>query len=227
MLNLALAKEIGMTQEEIDILACHRTPEEFQEFLKQFPYNMQDYDKETYWSFRKALREGKFDCFSGAMTGAAYILMNNLGPPLIVCIEAMDVDHNLAAYWRDGKVGSIAASRDPNLTGKPPQFKSYTELAMSYYPFYYNEFTQDKSDISMRGLSMPIDLRVFGYRWITAEENMDEIEKYLYEITYTMLFPGKPGIYEWPPIVKTGNNTYRCPKLSPQDMQEALKQINT
>ncbi|MBI2857428.1 MAG: hypothetical protein HYX95_03825, partial [Chloroflexi bacterium] len=134
-------------------------------------------------------------CFSGAMLGAAFIYLNDLGPPLVLRIEARDMAHHLAVYWRGGKIGSLGSSRHPELTGKPPRFSSYSDLVLSYYPDYYNDVTNDPTDLTMRGYAGPVDLTIFGRRWLVAEDSLTEIVDYFDRLPHIKLFPGKPEMY--------------------------------
>jgi hypothetical protein len=178
-------QNIDFTKDELKIIRKYRTPEKVQEFLNQLDYNFED-KGETYHSFRGVLRHGTAHCLEGMLTAAA-ILSQHGYPPLFLCMEASDIDHNIFVYWKDGKVGSVAKSRQIELHGRPPIFENYNDLVMSYYPDYYNWFTQDKTDITMRGWAI-IDLRIFSQNWITGDR-VEFIEKYLYSIPYKKIFP--------------------------------------
>ncbi len=197
MLDRKLCEQVGLTESEISVLELSRTPEEFQQFINEnFPYDYEEDGIDNYQSFRTVLKEKKAHCWAGMVMGAAYIFLNNLGPPLIMRIEASDMPHQLAVYWKDGKVGSLGASRHTELTGKSPRFNSYRDLVMSYYPHYYNDITNDKNDLTMRGIGGPIDLRMFGTEWLTADRDLTEIVDYLDGVPYSMLFPNKPELYK-------------------------------
>lgn len=194
--NFELAGVIGLTQKEKEFLHMDSSPEEFQKrLLRDFPYDFEEDGVEHFGSFRFALRRGKAHCFTGAMLGAACIYLNDLGPPLVLRIDAVDMAHHLAVYWKGGKIGSIGASRHAELTGKPPLFTSYKDLVMSYYPDYYNDITNDPSDLTMRGYAGPVDLSIFGRSWLTAEESLTDIVDYFDMLPHIRLFPEKPDIY--------------------------------
>jgi len=179
------------TQEERALIRRLNTPAKVQEFLiKEIVYDNQDeLDSldETWRSFRRVVREKKAHCFEGALTAAA-ILSQHKYPPLIVCMEARDIDHILFVYKRGGKWGSVTKSRDDNLLGRPPRYRTLRHLVMSYYPFFYNLQTNDLTDITLRGYAV-VDLRKFEQDWITAEEDLTFIEDHLYRIRYRKLFP--------------------------------------
>jgi hypothetical protein len=178
-------QNLEFTDEELKTIKTHNSPERVQEFLSQLPYNFEENGK-TSRSFRGVLAHRTAHCLEGVVTAAA-ILSQHGYPPLIICIEATDIDHNIFVYWRDEKVGSVAKSRQLELQGKPPMYASYRDLVMSYYCDYYNWFTQDRKDITMRGWAV-IDLRAFSQNWITGE-SIEFIEEYLYAIPYKRIFP--------------------------------------
>ncbi len=179
-------QNIEFTKEELNIIKMYNTPEKVQKFLDSLKYNFENDGIETFRSLRGIIKHKKAHCFEGAVS-AASIMSQHGYQPLIICMEASDIDHNIFVYWLDGKVGSIAKSRQAELHGRPPIFETYDDLVMSYYPHYYNWFTQDKKDITMRGWAL-IDLNIFSKNWITSE-NISFIEDYLYAIPYKKLFP--------------------------------------
>jgi hypothetical protein len=179
-------QNITFTKEELKIIKMCNTPEKVQDFLDSLKYNFEEDGIETYRSLRGVIKHKTAHCFEGAMS-AASIMSQHGFQPLIICMEASDIDHNIFVYWNHGKVGSIAKSRQVELHGRPPIYDTYYDLVMSYYPHYYNWFTQDKSDITMRGWAI-IDLNIFSTDWITSK-NISFIENYLYAIPYKRLFP--------------------------------------
>ncbi|MBI4182155.1 MAG: hypothetical protein HY520_04275 [Candidatus Aenigmarchaeota archaeon] len=190
MFDAERARALGLEAAEIDLLASHPTPESFQHFLLTLPY-----DKDAYFaSFRQMLRRARADCFAGALAGAAWISLHSHGPPLLIHMEAADIDHNLALYEREGRYGTLGASRSRSLTGKLPVFPSLRELVLSYYQDY-NDTDPDPTVLTLRGYSDPVDLRQFGNRWLTAEDNLTDIEDHLWSLRFHKLFPDRPGLY--------------------------------
>ena len=184
-------QNLKFTDAELAVIRNYNTPEKVQEFLNQIDYNFEE-KGETYQTFRGVLNRRTAHCLEGVITAAA-ILSQNGYPPLFICIEARDIDHNIFVYWKDGKVGSVGKSRQVELQGRPPIFKTYRDLVMSYYPDYYNWFTQDKKDITMRGWAL-IDLRTFSQNWITGK-SIKLIEDYLYSIPYKKIFPKNQDVF--------------------------------
>lgn len=196
MFNSELAENTGLTEAEKEFLKLDSTPGDFQKrMVRDFPYDFEEDGIEHFGSFRYTLRRGKAHCFTGAMLGAAYIYLNGLGRPLVVRIDAADMAHHFAIYWRNGKAGSIGSSRHIELTGKPPQFGSYEDLIVSYYPDYYNDITNDPADLTMRGYTGPVDLTIFGHSWLVAENSLTEIVEYFDKMPHIKLFPDRPELY--------------------------------
>lgn len=179
------------THDERALIRRLNTPAKVQEFLiKEIEYDNQDEldaGEETWRSFRRVVREKKAHCFEGALAAAA-ILAQHKYPPLIVCMEARDIDHIVFVYKQSGKWGSLAKSRDDNLLSRAPRYRTLRDLVMSYYPFFYNLETNDLTDITLRGYAK-VDLRIFEQDWITTEEELTFIEERLYRVRYRKLFP--------------------------------------
>lgn len=94
---------------------------------------------ERFRSFRTVIKEGTADCVEGAITAAA-IMSAHGHPPLVVDLRAKnDWDHVIFIYRENGKYGSIALSRDPNLYGRKPRFSTVGDLVMSYYYPYLSD----------------------------------------------------------------------------------------
>ncbi|MBW2984758.1 hypothetical protein KY361_06580, partial [Candidatus Woesearchaeota archaeon] len=167
--------KVKFTKEELRIIKRLNTPNKVQKFLDKIPYNFRD----TTWSFRKVIKNKKANCLEGALFAAA-ILSQHGCKPLMVCMEAReDIDHNIFVYKKENKFGSVAISRDKELRGRKPTFKTIRALIMSYYPYYYNSYTKDRKDLTLRGFSDIIDLSKFKKDWITSKKNLSFIEDFL------------------------------------------------
>jgi len=185
-------KNIKFTKEELRIIKSCNTPEKVQEFLLKLNYNLEKDGVETYRSFRGIVKHKEAHCFEAAVAAAAILSQHDF-PPLLISFEAGDIDHVIFVFWRNGKVGSVAKSRQAELHGRPPIFNTYRDLVMSYYPDYYNWFTQDKRDITLRGFAVA-DLRVFSKNWITSK-SISFIENYLFALPHKKLFPENKDIF--------------------------------
>ncbi len=121
-------------QEEKALIRRLNTPDKVQEFLiAEIEYDNQDEieeEKETWRSLRRVIRDRKAHCFEGALAAAAILMQHNY-PPLILCMEARDIDHIVFAYKRKGKWGCVAKSRDENLLNRAPHYRGLRDLVMS------------------------------------------------------------------------------------------------
>lgn len=175
------------TPEELDLISKHDTPEAVQAFLDTLAYNFEPDGVPTLKSFRRVLRDRTAHCMEGALSAAA-ILKQHGYPPQILCMEARDIDHIVFVYQKDALWGAVAQSRDSNLKFRPPVFADFRELVMSYHPHYWNYFTGDLNDLTLRGFAhLPLD-RIQS-NWITNEDNCFAVEDKLYESEYEALFP--------------------------------------
>ncbi|MFC1705158.1 hypothetical protein ACFLZ6_02425 [Nanoarchaeota archaeon] len=198
--------KLDFTKQELKLIKRLDTPNKVQRFLDKTKYNFKD----TTWSFRNVVKKKKANCLEGALF-VAVILSHHGYKPTIVCMEAKDdIDHNIFIYKSKGKYGSVAISRDKGLKGRKPVYKTLRALIMSYYPYYYNYYTGDKSDITLRGFSDPIDLSKFKKDWITSKKDLKFIESYLYKIPYKKLFLRNKKLYKRTKPAKKGY--YYSPK---------------
>lgn len=177
------------TEEERKIIARCSTPERTQKWLDGLKYNWERDGKSTLKSFRRVAREKTAHCLEGALAAAA-ICAQHGDPPLLLCMEARDIDHNLFVYRRRGRWGALAQSRDENLRSRPPVHKTLRDLVLAYHPYYWNYWTKDRTDLTLRGFAL-VDLRkVAGRRdWITSEADPTYIEDHLWKIRYEAIWP--------------------------------------
>ena len=158
--------------------------------LDALPYNWERDGTSSQKSFRRVARERSAHCLEGAVTAAAVLSQHGFRP-LLLCMEARDIDHNLFVYQQRGLWGSVAKSRDENLRGQPPRHASLRDLVLSYYPYYWHYFTKDQTDLTIRGYAL-VDLGRFKQDWILCEADPTFIEDHLWSLTYTALWP-RPG----------------------------------
>lgn len=172
---------------ELELIRRLDTPEKVQWWLDGLRYNWERGGKETLGSFRRVLKTGRAHCLEGAVAAAA-ILRQHGYPPLLLCMEARDIDHNLFVFQRRGLWGAVAQSRDPNLRGRMARYRSIRDLVMSYYPYYWNYWTKDVTELTLRGFAK-VNLARFRENWATSEKDLFFIERHLYTIPYSALFP--------------------------------------
>jgi hypothetical protein len=120
---------------------------------------------------RRVLREGKANCFEGAMFAAA--LRFHGRPPWLVDMRSWnDDDHVLAVFRQNGAWGCVAKSNYTVLRFREPVYRTIRELMMSFFDVFFNPIGQK----TLRQYSVPFDLRRFDDRgWMTTEEDVSWI----------------------------------------------------
>ncbi len=205
--------------QERRIIEKLNTPKKLQEYInKELRYNFEE-NGSTTRSFRRVLRDKTAHCLEGALFATA-ILYYHGHLPLIVCMEARDIDHNIAIYRVNRRWGAVAQSRDSNLKGRSPVHRKIKDLVMSYHPYYWDFFSEDKdiTSLTMRGYAR-VDLRQFGTGWITSEQNLDNIEDVLWDEKYRFLFPRK----DKPRFYRVDRKTQKIIFLNPQTLNNLIQ----
>ena len=168
--------ESKLTPAELDLLRSLDSPVKIQAFLSTISYSVDP----IYRCPLRVLRERVGHCFDGALFAAAALYRIGY-PPLILEIipNAHDDDHLLAVFKFRGHWGAIGQSNFANLRYRDPVFRSLRELAMSYFPFYFNV----KGENTMLGYRKPIDFSIHDkLDWMTSDANLDfvadDMERY-------------------------------------------------
>lgn len=173
-----LPSKSDFTKREWEIVQSCRTPERVQQFLRSIPYN-RELDGETCYSFRRVVHENRAHCLEGAV--AAAVLLEQRGyPPVVVSIESQDkLDHVLLLFKRNGRIGSVARSRDIGLHGRKPVFRTVRDLVMSYFEPYV--------DLTGRitGYAVGNFYELGNYDWRFSMKNIRKVERYLQDLPHT------------------------------------------
>lgn len=179
---------LGLSKSELTLLKKLNTPIKIQNFLDTMPINFEK-KGETYMSVRSALKAKKAHCFEGALIAAAALYVHG-EPPLLLDLKAhpSDVDHVVVLYKRNGRWGAISKTNHASLRFRDPIYKNVRELAASYFHEYFDNATGKKT---LRGYSVPFDLRKHGADWLTSEDNLDELVDTLDGVKHFELFPKK------------------------------------
>jgi len=165
------------TKREWEIVQSHRTPEAVQRYLRTIPYNREK-DGTTCFSFRRMLREQRAHCLEGALA-AAVILEQHGYPPVFVSIESQDkLDHVLMLFKRNGRLGTVARSRDIGLHGRKPVFRSVRDLVMSYFEPYVDKTAR------ITGYAVASLYELGNYDWRFSMRNVWKVERYLQDIPH-------------------------------------------
>lgn len=146
------------TPKEETVLRKLKTPTQIQEFIDSLGYDGED----DYFSVRSTLRTRKAHCMGGAMLGACCLERIGLGPPRVVGFDAENDDtHAIAVYQKNGYWGAVAKSNFTLIRARDPVYKTFRELMMTYFDFYFNT----KRQKSMTGYSRPFNLNRKGDGW--------------------------------------------------------------
>lgn len=184
----AIPTKKDFTKREWEVVQSHRTPERVQQFLRSIPYN-RELDGETCYSFRRVMRENRAHCLEGALA-AAVILEQHGYPPVVVSIESQDkLDHVLLLFKRNGRLGSVARSRDIGLHGRKPVFRTVRDLVMSYFEPYIDKTGR------LTGYAVANLYELGTYDWRFSMRNVRKVERYLQDIPHNCA-PASDARYE-------------------------------
>lgn len=136
-----------------------------------------------------SLKVRKMHCFEGALVAAA-ALWRQGEPPLLFDLKNVgDDDHVVALYRRNGYWGAISKTNHATLRFRDPVYKTLRELALSYFHEYFRDSDGRKTMVSFS--ARPFDLRRFGDKWITAEENLYHIAEAVDSARHARVYPEK------------------------------------
>ena len=182
-----MAKQFGLSSEEAHFLQGLNTPAKIQDYLDTLRFNHEE-DGETCMSPRRVLLTKKAHCIEGAML-AALALMLQGRPPLLLNLKvntSKDDDHIVVLFKEHGYWGALSKTNHAVLRFRDPVYKTVRELAMSYFHEYF--LVKDGTK-TMRGYSKPINLRRFGTKWITSEDDLWKIAETIYDSPHLLVVP--------------------------------------
>jgi hypothetical protein len=160
------------------ILKKLNTPSKVQDFLDTLPFNFEK-DCETYLSPKKVLEQKTAHCFEGATFAAACLGRAGVEHYLLdlkVKDLKKDSDHCVCIFKINGYWGAISKTNHSVLRWRDPIYKSYRELALSYF----HEYFLDTGHKTLASFSKPFDVwKRFGDSWVEGEEELDHIAEAL------------------------------------------------
>ena len=187
-----------LTVEERKVFAGLTSPAKIQSFLDATPYSA-DYANRSPVS---VLRDRKAHCLDGALFAAA--AMRRLGyPPVVIDllpVPGRDDDHVLVIFRQNGRIGCLAKSNYVGLRYREPVFRTFRELVMSYFEFYFNTEGQK----TLRGYTAPLDLSRFdALGWMWSDSAGDVIEKKFATLRRYPVLPegGEGGLLKVDPLL--------------------------
>jgi hypothetical protein len=154
------------TEDERAILAQLNTPWKIQGYLDSLPYTTDDQTR----SPRRVMRDHRAHCTEGAIFAAAAWRFHGHAPLILDLSAQNDDDHVLAVFKLRGHIGAMAKSNFSGLRFREPIYRSYREVALSYFEQYYNVLGEK----TLRSYCRPLDLSAFDEReWMTTEEDLE------------------------------------------------------
>lgn len=148
-----------------------KSPLDVQNYLDRLPINF-ELAGETIFSPRRVLREKQAHCVEGAVFAAASLAYQGRTPYLLdIQTVPHDDDHVVALFKEDGRWGAISKTNHTILRWRDPVYKTFRELAMSYF----HEYIVADGEKTMRAFSKPFDLSRYAPEWVVAEEDLVDI----------------------------------------------------
>ncbi|MBN2093906.1 MAG: hypothetical protein JW740_00825 [Candidatus Zambryskibacteria bacterium] len=162
----------------IKIIKKLNDPKKIQDFLDKIPFNFEE-RRETYYSPVQMLKKNKAHCFEGAVFACLCFQKNKIENYLMdlkVKNLKKDSDHTLCIFKINKHWGAISKTNHSVLRFRDPIYKSYRELAMSFY----HEYFLDSGEKTLKSFSKPLNIwQKFGVKWVESEKDLDEIAKAL------------------------------------------------
>jgi hypothetical protein len=165
------------SKEEESFLRKLDSPSKIQDYLDSLAFNFEK-KGETCMSPRRTMREKKAHCIEGGMLACTAFALQGRKPLLLnLKVDKPDDDHVVALFKENGYWGAVSKTNHAVLRYRDPVYKTIRELAMSYFHEY---FLVSNGRKTMRGFSAPINLRRFGTKWATSEEDLWNVAEIVY-----------------------------------------------
>lgn len=144
------------------------SPRKVQTFLDhELAYN--DGKPDTCLSPLEVLKRRRAHCAEGAMLAAAAFLFHGRRALLLdLRANPRDDDHVIAPFVEKGRWGAVAQSHFCGLRYREPVYRSYAELARSYFEFYYNS----RGEKTLREFSVPLPVSALAPEWLYSPGNI-------------------------------------------------------
>jgi hypothetical protein len=158
---------------EFRVLRALDRPRKVQDFVNRIPVN-KERGCETCTSPLVTLRRNKAHCMEGALLAALALWMHG-HRPLILDLKttAADVDHLVALFRVDGYWGGVTKTNHAVLRYREPIYRNVRELAVSYF----HEYFMNNGAKTLRQYSEPFDLRKWNGDWMTADDDLWDLER--------------------------------------------------
>ena len=181
-------KQSGLMPREYALLARLQSPITIQDYLDTLPMNWEK-GGDTHMSPRRVMQEKKAHCIEGALLAATALWIHG-EPPLIMNLSARlgkgDDDHVVALYKRGGCWGAISKTNHATIRFRDPVYRTLRELVLSYFHEWFLNTTGEKV---LECYSHPLDMRRFGFDWISSEKDLWDVADALSERKHYFLVP--------------------------------------
>jgi len=162
------------------------TPQKIQTFLEKIPFNHEK-NGETCMSAYGVLQENKAHCIEGAFLACACLLLQGRLPRIVsLKVQKGDDDHIIILFTENGYFGALSKTNHPVLRYRDPIYRSVRELVMSYFHEYFL-YTNGKK--TLVGYTKPINLKRYGTKWITEDDNVWDIGEAIYHTPIITIVP--------------------------------------
>lgn len=169
--------ESHLNEEQRVLFKSLNTPAEIQAYLDKIPYSTENKNR----SPASVLRDGIAHCLDGGLFAAAALQRIGYGAFIIDLLPEpeTDDDHVLAIYKQYSHLGAIAKSNFAGLRFREPIYRSLRELALSYFPMYFNS----RREKTLRAYTRPLNLKNFDHLgWMWRDAAADLIEQELHSL---------------------------------------------
>lgn len=176
---------LDFTKKEKVLLQKLNTPAKVQDFLNSLKFNFEK-NGETLKSPLFTLRKKNAHCFEGALLGA-YMLSRHGFTPYLMHLKAEkgDYDHVVAPFKIGKFWGALSKTNHAVLRYREPIYRSYRELAMSYF----HEYFLNNGRKTLRQYSALFNLNTFKKGWESEEDDLWDIDKKLDKIKHSDIIP--------------------------------------
>jgi hypothetical protein len=183
----------ALTKKEHALFTRLTTPQKIQTYLDSLPINFEK-GGDTHYSPRAVFSLKKAHCVEGALLAAAVLWFHGEKPLLMnfKVDTTKDFEHVVAIYMQNGYVGAISKTNHAVLRYRDPIYKTARELALSYFHEYYLGTTGEKT---LLAYSKPYDVRHMGSGWVTAPDNVWDIDRELDRMPHHSLVPPANRMY--------------------------------
>lgn len=156
------------------------TPRKIQDFL-DYDIDYNDEEPLTCFSPLQVLERGKAHCIEGAMLAAAAFMFHGRRPLLLdLRANSRDDDHVIAPFTFKGRWGAVGQSHFCGLRYREPVYPSFSELARSYFEFYYNS----SGEKTLRAFSVPMSVSALRPEWLYSARNVFFVGRKLDEVRH-------------------------------------------